>query len=376
MQLLPAFTGTPEPNKVYNVDALTLLRALPSGSVDLIATDWPYNMDKAAWDTWKTDADYLEWMRPHLAEMRRVLKPNGSYYGFASPYLASKVEILTGDYFNVLNRITWRKPPYSTKAEMFDKDIMRGYFPASEAIIFAEQYGADSPYQDALIDGNSTYWGACESGKRSVFGDYLSEEFKKAGVTNRQIAALFPSATGGLTGCVSNWLLGYNCPTPEQYQRMRDYLNQSGEYEFLRREYEFLRREYEDLRREYEDLRREYEDLRRPFNVSADVPYTDVWDFATVNTYPGKHPCEKPAAMMQHIIEASSRPGALVLDCFCGSGATLKAAYQLGRDYIGCDMDAAWCEVARNGCVKEFGARKRNAVTALDDLPLFAQKPA
>ena len=54
-----------------------------------------------------------------------------------------------------------------------------------------------------------------------------------------------------------------------------------------------LRREYEDLRREYEDLRREYEDLRRPFTLSK-VPYTDVWDFATVQFYKGKHPCEKP----------------------------------------------------------------------------------
>lgn len=365
--LLPAFTGTPTLDTVYQCDALTLLRAMPAGSVDLIATDWPYNMDKAEWDTWKTDAQYLAWMRPHLAEMRRVLKPNGSYYGFCSPYLAADVEIMTRDYFHVLTRITWRKPPYSTKAEMFDKDIMRAYFPASETIIFAEQYGADSPYQDALIDGNATYWGACETVKRSIFGDYLADEFKRAGVTNRQIAALFPSATGGLTGCVSNWLLGYNCPTPDQYQRMRDYLNQTGEYEFLRRE-------YEDLRREYEDLRREYEDLRRPFNVSADVPYTDVWDYATVNTYPGKHPCEKPLDMMRHIISASSRAGGVVLDPFCGSGATLAAAYQLGRHYIGGDMDAHWVQVARNKCVSEFGAKRRASVTELDDLPLFAQK--
>ena len=355
--LLPAFVGAPEVNRVYNCDALALLRAMPDASVDLIATDWPYNMDKAEWDSWKTDAEYLAWMRLHLAEMRRVLKPNGSYYGFASPYLAAHVEILTGEYFHVLTRITWRKPPYSTKAEMFDKDIMRAYFPASEAIIFAEQWGADRPYQDALIDGNSTYWGACETVKRSVFGDYLSAEFKRAGVSNRQIAALFPSSTGGLTGCVSNWLLGYNCPTPEQYQKMRDYLNRTGEYEFLRRE--------------YESLRREYEFLRRPFNVSADVPYTDVWDFPTVNTYPGKHPCEKPAAMMRHITEASSRPGALVVDPFCGSGATLAAAFQLGRQYIGCDMDAHWVEVARNKCVNQFGERKRSIITNLSDLPLF-----
>jgi adenine-specific DNA-methyltransferase len=364
MELLSAFVGVPEVNRVYNVDALTLLRAMPSASVGLIAVDWPYNMDKADWDTWETDAQYLDWMRPHLAEMKRVLKPNGSYYGFASAYLGSRVEILTADYFNVLNRITWRKPPYSTKAEMFDKDIMRGYFPASEVIVFAEQYGSDEH-----AAGEAGFIAAEEALKRRIFGDYLRAEFGRAGVNNRQVAALFPSITGGLTGCVSNWLLGLNVPTPDQYQIMRDYLNRASVGEFLRTE-------YEELRTEYEFLRTEYEELRRPFNVSADVPYTDVWDFATVNTYPGKHPCEKPAAMMQHIINASSRAGDLVLDCFAGSGATLAAAYQLGRDYIGCDMDANWVQVARNRCVKEFGSRRRNAVTVIDDLPLFAARPA
>ena len=103
----------------------------------------------------------------------------------------------------------------------------------------------------------------------------------------------------------------------------------------------------EYLRREYEDLRREYEDLRRPFTVTADVPYTDVWDFATVQAYAGKHPCEKPPDMMRHIVQASSRPDAVVLDCFCGSGNALVAARDLGRQYIGIDISEHWCDVAR-----------------------------
>jgi site-specific DNA-methyltransferase (adenine-specific) len=105
---------------------------------------------------------------------------------------------------------------------------------------------------------------------------------------------------------------------------------------------EYLRREYEYLRREYEDLRREYEDLRRPFHVSADVPYTDVWDFPTVAHYPGKHPCEKPPELLEHIIGASSKPGAVVLDCFMGTGNTGLAALKLGRNFIGIDIDAKY----------------------------------
>jgi adenine-specific DNA-methyltransferase len=282
-----------------------------------------------------------------LAGCKRVLKPNGSLYVFAAPSLGAEVELAVKKHFAVLRNIRWRKPPYSTKAEMFDKDTMRTFFPASETIIFAEQCGADRPYQGALIDGNSTYWGALEGVKVSVFGDYLRAEFNRAGATNRDVAALFPSRTGGLTGCVSNWLLGLNVPTPEQYQKMRDYLNSRGvSSDYLRREYDYLRREYEDLRREYEDLRREYEDLRRPFNATENDQYTDVWDYKTVNTYPGKHVCEKPLDMMRDIVRISSRPGDLVLDCFAGSGATLRAAKELGRQWVGCDFDPHWARKA------------------------------
>jgi site-specific DNA-methyltransferase (adenine-specific) len=110
---------------------------------------------------------------------------------------------------------------------------------------------------------------------------------------------------------------------------------------------EYLTREYEDLRQQYEDLRQQYEDLRRYFSVSADVPYTDVWDFPTVKAYPGKHECEKPQELLRHIIKASSREGAVVLDTFCGGGSTGEAAITLGRSFIGCDMSEHWSDYTR-----------------------------
>src|SRR5690606_24499449 len=122
------------------------------------------------------------------------------------------------------------------------------------------------------------------------------------------------------TALCYRWEEGSSLPTREAYYRMRDVLNACGQSDYLRRE-------YEDLRREYEDLRREYEDLRRPFTLSRKRgPVTDVWDFATVPPYAGKHPCEKPLSMLTHMIETTSRPGDLVLDPFAGSGSTLRAA--------------------------------------------------
>lgn len=69
--LLPAFTGSPQVNTVYNVDALTLLRALPSASVDLILTDPPYGVHEMAWDTAPD-------LAPMFAEMNRVIHPLGA----------------------------------------------------------------------------------------------------------------------------------------------------------------------------------------------------------------------------------------------------------------------------------------------------------
>ena len=57
--------------------------------------------------------------------------------------------------------------------------------------------------------------------------------------------------------------------------------------------------------------------------------------------------CEKPAAMLEHIISASSRTGALVLDCFGGSGSTAIAAQKLGRNYVLMEIDPHWAAVAR-----------------------------
>lgn len=94
------------------------------------------------------------------------------------------------------------------------------------------------------------------------------------------------------------------------------------------------------LNREYRELAEQYQLLRRPFSVTVDVPYTDVWTYPSVQYYPGKHPCEKPSAMMEHIINSSSREGDVVADFFMGSGATIKAALKLNRRVIGVELEA------------------------------------
>jgi adenine-specific DNA-methyltransferase len=99
--------------------------------------------------------------------------------------MAARVEVLIGQRFNVLNRITWQKPPYATKAEMFRKEDLRMFFPASEAIIFAEHFNSDNYAQDG-----SGYDAECDKLRGFVFEPlraYLDGERIRAGVSRDDI---------------------------------------------------------------------------------------------------------------------------------------------------------------------------------------------
>ena len=72
----------------------------------------------------------------------------------------------------------------------------------------------------------------------------------------------------------------------------------------------------------------------------------DIWEFKDP-TYP-VYPTQKNEDMLKFIIEASSNPDSIVLDCFCGSGSTLKVANSLNRKWIGIDMSDLAIQVTRN----------------------------
>jgi site-specific DNA-methyltransferase (adenine-specific) len=319
-------------------DALDVLRSLPDASVDLVVTDPPYFKVKAEWwdRQWEKPAGFLAWMGQLVDEWRRVLKPNGSLYVFASPQMAARVEGVVAERMKVLNNIVWAKPRFSTKAEMNTKGDQRAFFPATERIVFAEQFGTDN-----VARGEAGYAAKCNELRSFVFEPlraYLDGERERAGVTVKTITETWIRQRnvrpgGGMTNHWfgrSQWAL----PTRENYDWLRALFNEAkpgGDF----------------LARDHDDLRREYEGLRRPFAVSDDVPYTDVWTFSTVGHYAGKHPCEKPADLIRHIVRASSRPGDVVLDSFTGSGVVGRIAIEEGRSFIGSEIDPHWVAVAR-----------------------------
>lgn len=60
-----------------------------------------------------------------------------------------------------------------------------------------------------------------------------------------------------------------------------------------------------------------------------------------------KHPTQKPVKILEHIINIASNPGDIVLDMFMGVGSTGIAANNLGRKFIGIEIDETYYEAAK-----------------------------
>jgi len=301
--------------QLHNGDCLDIMTGIPDSSIDMVLTDPPYyKVKNEPWDRqWNKPEEFLKWLGQCVEQWHRILKPNGSLYCFASSQMAARVELLIVNYFNVNNHIVWAKQDTIVGGffRKHKKEGLRCFAPASERIIFAEHYGADN-----MAKGESGYQSECDKPRGFVFepiSEYLKQERDKANWTNED--AKIAVGHSPKSGChwfdKSQWCL----PTKEIYETWQQKTNR---------------------------FRREYEDLRRPFQVTAKVPYTDVWTFEPVRPYPGKHPCEKPQDLLYHIIKASTREEMTVLDCFMGTGSTGIACHDLNRKFIGIELKQSY----------------------------------
>ena len=317
--------GSLELNKVYQMDCLEGIQLLPDNSIDLIVIDPPYNIGKdKRWDKWRSVDDYVAWMTDVFRGCERVLKSNGSFYWFHNDLLQIRklmdaIDAETSFVFKQL--ITCHKPKFRVFMwkNRTEKSFNRNWFPNVEYCLFYT-------FQD-------------ETGLEKIlplafkhYLDYMTEQKEKMGWNVKDFNEYL-----GYKSIASHWFWQDKERTKQPQPRFiaeKDYLKlQSTGY---------FTRPYESLRQEYESLRQEYEKQRYVFNKDDNI--SCVWVFDETNS--GKyHPTQKPLSIIEKIIRASSNEGAVVLDCFMGSGTTAVACELNNRKWIGFETEPKYVEI-------------------------------
>ena len=314
--------------KVNTVHHLNFLdNALPDKCAQLIIADPPYFEVKGDFDfVWDSFDDYLKDVEKWAIECKRILADNGTLFWWGDKSKIAYAQIIFDKYFKLENSLVWRKKD-SMQYQYYSPDLARTFNTHNERILMysneVDMTGLEMITEEYIKPKNP-------------FSKYLKEEFKKAKITNKQISKLFPSKTGGLTGCVSNWLNGDNVITKEQYLKIREYLNN-----------EYLRKEYEDLRKEYEDQRRFF------YNP---LKYEEVLEFSQEShvTRKYEHDTKKPETLTRALILTCSRKDDLVVVPFAGSGTECAMSAKEGRPFIGFDIEKKHVNTSNKRCTEHL----------------------
>ena len=344
-------------NALVCADNLDVLRELPAECIDLIYLDPPFNSnhnyvavfgDKGTVDTqlrdiwrWTVESEnvyqrmpegplrnainairllsgeaspmaaYALFMGRRIEELHRVLKPTGSIYlhcdSTANHYLKLLMEAIFG-VGNYINEVSWLRS--QTRSS-----ISRRYRRAHDTVLF---YGKGPKY-----NFNLAYKGLSEASleiynkNADARGHYrlvpLLVSGKRNGETGRVWRGIDPNQRGknGM-----HWVT-----TPAKLVAYEE----EGLLVWPKKEGGTPR-------------------LKYYLEENPGVPVNDFWDdvafMHSQSTENLGYPTQKPLALLERIIQASSSEGELVLDPFCGCGTAADAAAKLGRGYLGIDVSA------------------------------------
>jgi len=309
-----------EPNiTIYNGDCLEIMKNIPDKSIDLILTDPPYFEIQGEFDfKWNNFGDYLKEVEIWIIEYKRILKEKGTIFWFGDDKNIAYIQVIIDKYFGLLNNLIWWK-----------KNLRGGLFGSSGGNLIRS---FPICTERILMYSNDVY-----NLTQCVYSirDYIRQEIIKAKgeISLKEInRALGTADSGGgvASSCLSLDKREPSMLTKEMYEKLRLWLNNKKEYEYLRKE--------------YEDLRKEYEDLRRPFN--NELKLTEVLEFSSNTEYYYKHPTVKPISLIKALILTCSNKSDIILDPLLGSGTTLVACKELGRKGIGIEIESKYCDIA------------------------------
>jgi DNA modification methylase len=251
---------------------------------------------------------YLVMMAPRLVELRRVMKPTASIYLHCDPTASHYLKMLMDAVFgpeNFVDDISWKRS--QTRSS-----ISRSFRRAHDVILFytrGPEYLFNMQYKQLSEASLKLYENEDETGKYQAVPLLVSG--KRNGETGKVWRGIDPN-TKGKAGM--HWVT-----TPA---KLEEYDNNGL----------ILWPEKKDGSPR----------LKYYLSQSPGVPLSDFWeDIDLISSSAAEslgYPTQKPVALLERIINASSNPGDVVLDPFCGCGTTIAAAQALGRSWIGIDI--------------------------------------
>ena len=250
---------------------------------------------------------YLTMMANRLLELHRVLKPTGSLYLHCDPTASHYLKVVLDTVFgaeNFQNEIIWKRT--SAHANVSQKygaihDVIYFYTKSSK-FVWNQSY---LPYDDEYLE---------------TFFDQIDEKGRR--YARRDLTASMQRASSGQ---LYTWK-GVTPPSSRCWAMTKekmDELDSQGRIHWPKKESGMPR-----LKLYPEDL--------------PGTPMQDIWeDIKPLHNLAAErlgYPTQKPVFLLERIIQASSNPGDVVLDPFCGCGTAVHAAQKLGRNWIGIDI--------------------------------------
>ena len=250
---------------------------------------------------------YVAMMAPRLVELRRALSLSGTLYLHCDPTAGSYLRVLMDAVFgpeNFRNEIVWERT--------LSKGLMTRRLPDNHDLILAYQKTPDAT------------WNA----------DTLYEPHNLANLDEKTAAKYSNRDSDGrryqLTSLIN--------PNPDRPNLTYEFLGVTKVWRWTR---ERMQTAYEAglVVQTKPGVVPRY---KRYLDEQKGKPYGDVWtDIPPINARARErlgYPTQKPEALLERIIEASSNEGDVVLDPFCGCGTATVAAQKLGRHWIGIDV--------------------------------------